>query len=62
MHSPTLVGRSLNSYHNGHHLHHSRLRELHAHLRGWARPENLVASFSLGLLVLTVLALACQAI
>jgi hypothetical protein len=62
MHSPTLAGRPLASHHNGHRLHHSPLRDLHAHLRGWARPENLVASCSLGLLVLTVLALLFQAV
>jgi hypothetical protein len=43
------------------HPHQTFLRNLHAHFRGWGRRENLVATFSLALLVTTVLVLFYQA-
>ncbi len=56
MHTPT-IGTTVVEHHSHHH---TLLRDLHAHLRGWSRWENLVASFSLGVIVLTVLALLYQ--
>jgi hypothetical protein len=61
MHAPTLIRRAFAQQHEEHLRHRSTLRNLHAHLRGWARGENLVASLSLAAIVLIVLALVYQA-
>jgi hypothetical protein len=62
MQTLTHVGSPLVPHHDVHLLQHTTLRRLHAHLRGWSRPENLVASVSLLVVVMTVLALLCEAI
>lgn len=61
MHAPTLIHSSLPQQHDERPLHRSALGDLHAHLRGWARGENLVASLSLAAIVLIVLVLVYQA-
>jgi hypothetical protein len=53
MHGPTV-------FHPQTH-HRSPVRDLDAHLRGWSRSENLLATFSLAVLVSSVLALLYQA-
>lgn len=62
MHAPTLTNQRLDQSRRGHVHHRSFLRNLHAHLRGWSRNENIVATFSLVVLVTTVLILLSQAI
>jgi hypothetical protein len=47
---------------NGHFGHRRPFRALHWTVREWARGENLVATFSLALLVMTVLVLIYQSI
>jgi hypothetical protein len=61
MHAPSLMQRPVFQRSEQRPHHHSILRKLHAHLRGWARSENLMASFSLALLVTIVLVLVYQA-
>ncbi len=61
MHAPTLVHRPFAQQHEDHPRHRSALRNLHAHLRGWQRSENLLASLSLAAIVLIVLVLLYQA-
>jgi hypothetical protein len=46
---------------NGHRRHRTLSRRLHSIIRGWSRSENVVASFSLAALVITVLVLVYQA-
>jgi hypothetical protein len=59
MQSPTVIRRPF--VHTGHgSRQHGTLRKLHAHLRGWARSENLMATFSLVTLVTIVLVLVYQ--
>jgi hypothetical protein len=57
MHAPILSHRSFGHVQHSHVHHRSFLRILQAHLRGWSRNENIVATFSLAFIVTTVLIL-----
>jgi hypothetical protein len=62
MHTPSLIHGSLFPHREERAHRRSALRKLHANLRGWARSENVVASFSLAVVVTIVLALLYQAL
>jgi hypothetical protein len=61
MHAPTLTNQLLDHARRGHVHHRSFVRNLQAHLRGWSRNENIVATFSLTVIVTTVFILLSKA-